>query len=131
MAVHRDGGVMPDRIRLDDIRSIEVDAGPSYGKSISKYGGAGFVVGVGIGVLYGYSRGSDPPCSGQEICSSFSAESKAIGWGLGLGLLGALVGGLIGNANPLPDWKPVDMEQIPLSISMNCDQRGVFLSCGF
>ena len=89
------------------------------------------MVGAGIGLIFGYTRGSDPPCSGQEICTSLSAESKAVLWGAGLGLLGAVIGGLYGNTHPVPDWKPVGVEQIPESLSIDCDHRGISLSYGF
>lgn len=81
------------RVPVESIRYVSVHPKNSALK--------GFLIGLGvgasIGALIGYSLGDDEPAtSGFYLFSVLSAEEKAAVGAGGLGLVGALVGGVIG-----------------------------------
>lgn len=48
--------------------------------------------GLLTGILIGFASGDDPPCNGEFLCFSFSAEEKAMIGGIFLGTAGTLTG---------------------------------------
>jgi len=72
-----------------------------------KGAGIGLLIGGGTGALLGYMSGDDPP-----DFISFTAEDKALIFGVGLGSIGLLIGG-VGGAFAGTD-KTIQIEGMPL-----------------
>lgn len=73
---------------------------------------AGIGIGAGIGAIAGYSNGNDRSC--DIIC--FTARDKALIGGTFLGLVGAIVGGLVALVE-VPTWVPVPPANVSLRMA--------------
>jgi hypothetical protein len=102
-------GVMPQKVRVVDLSSLEVDISNSAGRSAMH--GAVFGAGAGFmaGILVGLASGDDPP---EEW--GLRAEGKAMILGIVGAAAGLLIGASIGTIYPGERW-----ESIPLNARLD------------
>lgn len=86
---------------LASITKLHVSLGHrSTGAGALRGAGIGLLIGGGAGAVVGFASGDDPPG-----WFSMTAQEKALLLGIGLGGLGAVVGGLVGLAAPGERWQ--------------------------
>lgn len=97
--------VGPRRLGVHSIRRLHVNRGPrSVGAGALRGAGMGLGVGAITGAIFGLASGDD---EGSFI--AFSAEQKALVFGVTFGLGGAALGGVLGAALPGERWERVSV----------------------
>jgi hypothetical protein len=89
---------------LHSITKLEVARPRPRREGAQLVAGVGFLIGATVGGAVGLASGDDPPG-----LMPLTAREKAIILGVGLGGAGALVGGVLGLAEPGMRWDPVDL----------------------
>lgn len=102
VVVRFDGHRAPFRVPREVVARLEVNRGGR--RNVLKSVGIGFGVGALAGVAIGMASGDDP-----EGLLAFSAGEKAAVFGVGLGVIGAVVGAVAGISERAPRWEPVEL----------------------
>jgi hypothetical protein len=97
-------GVMPQKVRVADLSSLEIDISNPAGRSALH--GAVFGAGAGFmaGIVVGLASGDDPPGEWGT-----RAEGKAMFLGVVGAAAGLLIGASIGTIHPGETWQPVPL----------------------
>ena len=95
------------------ISRLEVSGGErSRMSGFGRGAGFGFLIGAGVGGMLGYADGDDE-CSGDSWCLfQMSASEKALVAGVAIGGLSAVIGGIVGVANPGERWQRVPVQRV-------------------
>lgn len=93
LVVQRQPGAPVHRVAVGAIQRLDVSRGR---RSAMAGFGRGFLIGAGIGAVTGAVSGFADGDDDDASFFSMSAEAKALGGGLFLGLGGGLVGGVVG-----------------------------------
>jgi len=105
----RDSSGAAVRVPLASVTKLSVSLGRrSAGRGALRGAGLGFAGGAVSGIILGFVDGDDP--SGGF--PSLTAEEKALGYGLLLGVGSGLVGAVVGLASPGEQWESVPLEHV-------------------
>ena len=97
------------RVPLASVTTLSVSHGPrSAGQGALRGAGLGFAGGAASGILLGFVAGDDP----QDNWFAFTAEEKALMYGVLLGVGSGLVGAVVGLASPGEQWESVPLERV-------------------
>lgn len=96
------------QIPRPSIAWLETAQRQSRGRSAIRSAGTGLLAGFITGAAIGFLSGDDP-----EGFMAFSAEDKALIFGVGLAVPSAVVGALIGVARPRESWHRVPLPVAP------------------
>ena len=94
-------------------------------RKVLKSVGVGFLVGAVSGVLIGFLSGDD-----QGSFLAFTAEEKAVIFGIGLGLTGAAAGLVVGLLRRPDVWSPTLPANVDLTILPVVRERGAGVHLG-
>ena len=106
-------------VPLRDITHLEISRGRRTHKSHDAL--IGFLIGAPVGALFGYLDGDDPPStvgflSAETTYLHMTAAEKAVAGGVGLGLVGALIGAIVGSP-VTDDWVGVPLDRLSVSVA--------------
>jgi hypothetical protein len=97
------------RVPLASVTELSVSLGRrTPGAGALRGAGMGFAGGAVFGIILGYVDGDDPP----EEWFSYSAEDKALMYGLLLGVGSGAVGMVYGLASPGDQWESVPLGRV-------------------
>lgn len=97
------------RVPLASVTSLSISQGRrSAGAGALRGAAFGFAGGAASGILLGYVGGDDPP----DGWFSYTAEDKALMYGVLLGVGSGLVGAVVGLASPGEQWESVPLERV-------------------
>lgn len=119
LTISMPGGVT--EVPFDSVSTLEVLVRPADGKKWLKGAGIGFLIGAGVGAAMGLASGDD-----ESGFISFSAEEKAVIAGVGLGVIGALLGGIIGALDGRERWAEVPPPFAELGFDVLIRPKGSF-----
>jgi hypothetical protein len=106
----RDSSGAAVRVPLASVTMLSVSRGRrSAGAGALRGAGLGFAGGAVAGIILGYVAGDDPP---EDLWFAYSAEDKALIYGVLLGVGSGLVGTVVGLASPGEQWESVPLERV-------------------
>ncbi len=109
-----DSGAALVAVPFTAVRSLAVSVGQRSAGSRFQHGaGYGFLIGALGGVFIGFASGDDP----QNTFIRFTAGEKAALAGIGLGGVGALLGGLVGLGSDADIWREADPSPVRLTLA--------------
>jgi hypothetical protein len=123
-----DGHPAPFRLPRNVVGAIDVSRGrSSSAKRMLKGAGIGLLLGAAGGAAFGEATGSD--CSPHSVDCWFSRSDTAALGAIGIGALGAVVGGIVG-ALPAEQWQRMPTSGRHVSLGLH-HGRGVEVSVAF
>jgi hypothetical protein len=110
----RDSSGAALRVPLASVTMLSVSHGRrSAGAGALRGAGLGFAGGAVSGIILGFVAGDDPP----QQWFAFTAEEKALAYGLLLGGGSGLVGMVVGLASPGEQWESVPLERVRAGVA--------------